>query len=100
MHKVIDGIDDDPLEIMELEYTRMGDTAKAEEMKEQFLQNAGKLKDHCSCPEPCRHHGNCYECVILHRGHGDHLPYCMWSIVNKKLADISKITENSIKEEL
>jgi hypothetical protein len=100
MHNVIEGIDNSPIEQEELKYAQAGDFEKSWEKKQEFLKNAAKLSDHCSCPEACPHHGNCYECVILHRGHGDHLPYCMWGIVNKKIASLSQITEGSVKEEL
>ena len=100
MHKFIEGIDYSPLEMEEIQYARAGDFAKSWEKKQEFLRQAEKLPDHCPCPEDCPHHGNCYECVIIHRGHGDHLPYCMWDIVNKKIKCLCQITENSVKEEL
>lgn len=100
MHRFIEGIDDSPLEQEEIKCARAGNADKSWELKQEFLRNAAKLQDHCSCPEACPHHGNCYECVIIHRGHGDHLPYCMWDIVNRKLRAVSLITEDSIKEEI
>ena len=39
--------------------------------------------DYCSCPEACPHHGKCWECVLIHRGHRDHLPYCFWDMINE-----------------
>ncbi|MGE5582581.1 MAG: hypothetical protein ACM3X9_08575 [Bacillota bacterium] len=53
--------------------------------------------DTCSCDVNCVHHGNCFECVILHRGHGDHLPKCFWNIINTRLEQISDLTEGSFK---
>ena len=28
-----------------------------------------KEKDHCPCKKACRYHGNCKECVAIHRAH-------------------------------
>ena len=36
------------------------------------------VKDHCPCKKKdCRYHGNCKECVAIHRAHGEHLPECL-----------------------
>ena len=67
-----------------------------EELK-AFMRSGG---DHGSCPENCNLHGNCVVCVQVHRGHGDHLPYCMQCMVNKKLAVLSELTEHSIVKEV
>lgn len=77
----------------------MGDTLQAEFLNEikQFRKAGG---DFCSCPADCKHHGNCFECVQIHRGHGDHLPHCMQKMVNKKLAMLSELTEHSIVKEV
>lgn len=53
--------------------------------------------DYCSCPSECPHHGKCWECVLIHRGHRDHLPYCLWDMVNEKLYNTQKLTEGSLK---
>jgi hypothetical protein len=37
------------------------------------------------------------ECVIIHRGHGDHLPECFRHMVNARLEALSALTEHSIK---
>lgn len=55
-------------------------------------------QDHCNCPNDCPHHGKCFECVVIHRGHRDHLPYCFWSIVNESLYAAQRMTEGSLKE--
>ena len=54
--------------------------------------------DYCSCPEDCPHHGKCRECVLIHRGHRDHLPYCMWDMVNECLYPLERLTEGSMKQ--
>lgn len=34
---------------------------------------------------------------MIHRGHRDHLPYCMWDMVNEKLYAAGRLTEGSLK---
>lgn len=75
--------------------SRAGDIKESWRIKQEFLKQVRENGDHCSCTEACPHHGNCFECVTLHRGHQDHLPFCMWEIVNKKIAEISWLTEDS-----
>ena len=83
----------------EMMLEREGKITKAEgyEMKKELfreLEEAGI--DHCSCPEKCPHHGNCKECVILHRGHRDHLPYCFWDMINERIYHLQLLTEGSL----
>ena len=52
--------------------------------------------DYCSCPEQCPHHGKCWECVLIHRGHRDHLPYCMWDMINERRYSLQRLTEGSL----
>lgn len=89
-------IDGNELSKRELELSRQGKAKEALEIKLEFLRQVKESGiDHCNCPEKCRHHGNCYECVILHRGHRDHLPYCMWSMLNERIQNLSLLTEDS-----
>ena len=39
-----------------------------------------------------------FECVTIHRGHRDHLPMCMWDMVNERLHSLSRMTEGTLKE--
>ncbi len=52
--------------------------------------------DYCPCPEACPHHGKCWECLMIHRGHRDHLPYCMWDMINERLYPLQRLTEGSL----
>lgn len=83
--------------VMEVYYS--GDKQKGMEMDTDFINavNASET-DHCSCPEPCRWHGKCRECVILHRGHRDHLPYCFHSMVNERLNGLAALTEGNVSD--
>jgi len=80
----------------------LGKEGKKEEGEKLRLEFVNEVKasgiDHCSCPEACIHHGNCFECVIIHRGHRDHLPFCFWDMVNEKMKGLSDLTEGSLLE--
>ena len=55
------------------------------------------------CPRkdaPCKHHGICYECVQIHRGHGMHLLHCLQMMLNKHLEAVSELTEHTIVNEV
>ena len=84
----------------ELNLSREGKITKAEGYKMKY-DELDRIKesgvDYCSCPEACAHHGKCWECVLIHRGHRDHLPYCMWDMVNERIYDLQLLTEGSIK---
>ena len=77
-------IDGNDLMKQEIQASRAGNEDESWRLKQEFLKQVRDNGDHCSCPEACPHHGNCFECVTLHRGHQDHLPYCMWEMVNQK----------------
>jgi hypothetical protein len=76
-------IDNHPLEMKAMECFRKGENKKAFGLQDEFLalvKNSGQ--DHCSCKTACKYHGKCVDCVIMHRGHGDHLPHCLQAIKN------------------
>ena len=56
-------------------------------------------EDHCTCPGNCKFHGKCVECVIIHRGHSDHLPHCFRNMVNERLEGLSELSEHSFKRQ-
>ncbi len=57
-------------------------------------------KDHCPCQKACRYHGNCKECVAIHRAHQEHVPNCMRPMINAKLRILSELTEHTIANEI
>lgn len=90
-------IDNNELAKKQQELDSQGFKREAHEMKLKFLKQIKESGiDHCPCKEACSHHGNCYECVTIHRGHCDHLPFCFWDMVNEKLYGISRLTEGSL----
>ena len=91
-------IDDNPLEIRAMELFKQREGAKARELQEAFLAEVkASGEDHCTCPGGCKYHGDCVQCVILHRGHGDHLPHCFRVMLNRRLQALSGLSEHSFE---
>ena len=89
-------IDGNELAIRQNELDQQGKKKEAYEMKMEFLRQVRESGDHCPCKEACPHHGNCFECVTIHRGHRDHLPMCLWDMINERVAALSHFTEGSL----
>ncbi len=89
-------IDDNDLEKAAMELFRKGEHPGAMKLQDEFLEQVKKSgEDHCTCRAACKFHGKCVECVILHRGHGDHLPHCFRAMVNRRIEALSALTEHS-----
>lgn len=91
-------IDGNELAILQDRLDREGFKEEALKIKKQFLDEVRAAGDHCPCRQACIHHGNCFECVTIHRGHRDHLPMCLWDLVNERIAALSHITEGTVRE--
>lgn len=92
-----DMIDDNPAELEAMALFKKGESNKARKIQAAFLKEVLESgEDHCTCTVPCRLHGRCVECVIVHRGHGDHLPNCFHAMVNRRIAALADLTENSL----
>ncbi|MBR0597189.1 LPS biosynthesis protein [Sinanaerobacter chloroacetimidivorans] len=92
-------IDNNEMAKKQQELDSQGFKQEARQMRFEFLRQVKESGiDHCPCKEACPHHGNCYECVTIHRGHQDHLPFCFWDMINEKLYGMSRMTEGSIKD--
>lgn len=80
-----------------------GDRPEGLRLQEEFaaaFREEYKDKDHCPCQKACRYHGNCKECVAIHRAHEEHVPNCMRPLINKKIRLVSELTEHSIASEI
>ena len=86
-------IDGNELAILQDKLYQEGREEEGWEVKQEFLRQVRESGDHCPCQQACPHHGNCFECVTIHRGHRDHLPMCMWDMVNERLHKLSLMTE-------
>lgn len=72
-------IEKNPIEVAAMDAFKCGDIEEGRRLEGEFVRQfreAYAETDHCSCEEPCRWHGNCKECVAIHRAHQDHLPHC------------------------
>lgn len=90
-------------EIAAMKQFHKGNRAEGLRLQEEFaseFREVYKNKDHCPCKKACRYHGNCKECVAIHRAHQEHVPNCMRSIINKKIKILSELTENTIVNEI
>ena len=48
----------------------------------------------CTCTQTlCAWHGQCRECVALHRYHQEHVPSCLQPMIHEKLQAVVKIGE-------
>ena len=80
-----------------------GNRSEGLRIQEEFVSEFRKEymeKDHCPCLKDCSYHGNCKECVAIHRAHQEHVPNCMRPIINKKLKLMSEITEHTLANEI
>lgn len=97
-------LDNNEVEIAAMKAFSEGNMEKGTKLQEEFINRFNEMienrKDYCPCKAPCNIHGNCRLCVAIHRAHGDHLPACMRNMVNKRLVELCKLTENTIKNEL
>ena len=93
-------IDNHELELKAVELFREGKFKEAMKAQDEFLEavkNSGE--DICTCPVKCRFHGKYVECVVIHRGHGNHLPHCFRNMVNQRIDLLSALTEHSVKRQ-
>ena len=80
-----------------------GNRVEGLRLQEEFAAEFRKEyrdKDHCPCLKACRYHGNCKECVAIHRAHQEHVPNCMRPLINKKLKLMSELTEHTLANEI
>lgn len=80
-----------------------GDREEGHRLQTEFVaefRREYEKKDHCSCMVACRYHGNCKECIVIHRGHQDHVPNCMRDMLNQRIKQLSRLTEHSIANEI
>lgn len=78
---------------------RAGGLLLQEEFAAQFRKEYAE-RDHCPCRKACRYHGNCKECVAIHRAHQEHVPNCMRTMLNKRIKLLSELTEHTLADEI
>ena len=93
-------IDNHELEIAAMACFSSGETDRAQQLQTEFLEEVRKSgADHCSCQAQCRYHGKCMECVVIHRGHGQHLPNCFRDMINQRMQVLSELSEHTFSPE-
>ena len=96
-------IDGNPKEKRAMELMRTGNRAEGERLQNEFVAAFNEEyanKDHCPCQTACIHHGNCRECVTIHRGHQEHVPNCLRIMLNERIRALSELTEHTIANEI
>lgn len=90
-------------ELDAMEQFHLGNRAEGLRLQEEFaaeFREEYKDKDHCPCKKVCRYHGNCKECVAIHRAHQEHVPNCLRPVINAKLKFLSELTEHTLANEI
>ena len=96
-------IDMNEKELAAMKAFNSGDEELGYKLQGEFLDEfheSCKSEDHCPCKANCRLHGNCLDCVTVHRAHQDHLPVCFHEMINRRMAVLSELTEDSITDYL
>lgn len=92
-------IDSNPIEMEAMEAFHRGDGSEGNRLQDKFLEefheSLKRGEDFCTCTADCKHHGRCMDCVTIHRGHDDHLPYCMQAMLNRRLEKLSELSEHT-----
>lgn len=81
----------------------LGNRREGLRIQEEFaakFREEYREKDHCPCQKSCRYHGNCKECVAIHRAHQEHVPNCMRPMLNQKIKLLSELTEHTLASEV
>lgn len=94
-------IDGNEIEKRAMEEFHKGNRPEGLRIQEEFaskFREEYQKKDHCPCTKACRYHGNCKECVAIHRAHQEHVPFCMRPTINKKIQLLSEVTEHTFME--
>lgn len=96
-------IDNNPIEKRAMEAFHRGERAEGLRIQEEFaaaFREEYREKDHCPCQKACRYHGNCKECVAIHRAHQEHVPNCLRPMLNRKIKALSELTEHTLAREI
>jgi hypothetical protein len=64
---------------------------------QDFIKSGNYPK--CPCPKTyCGWHGKCFECVLLHRHQGRHVPNCLNHILADKIKSLAETAELEVSE--
>jgi len=67
-----------------------------EEIREMLKSDVQK---ECSCPKKkCEWHGDCHNCIRIHRHFGNHVPNCLQFILNDKIKTLAGVAEMNVSK--
>ena len=92
-------IDGNPMEKEAMAQFHQGNDEEGHRLQDTFAREfteAYREKDHCSCTNACKYHGNCKVCVAIHRAHTEHVPCCLQPMLNERIALLAGLTEDSL----
>lgn len=57
------------------------------------------LADDCPCTQVrCHRHGNCVECIRVHRTRKEHIPECLQDIFRDRIRELALLVEYDIRD--
>lgn len=69
------------------------------QIKEIRAMLASGAEAQCSCPNiHCEFHGDCYNCIRIHRHYKDHVPRCMQLILRETVKDLARLVEYRVDD--
>lgn len=72
---------------------------------EEFVEEIRKAREYiksgkyneCPCSQiECEWHGNCFECVLIHRANRQHVPECLEEILRQKVRALALSVEYDV----
>lgn len=97
---IIDGNQTEKAAMKEFHHGNRAEGLRIQETFVSAFRKEYQTKDHCPCKKSCRYHGNCKECIAIHRAHQEHVPNCLRPMINKKIKLLSELTEHTIAKEI
>jgi len=68
------------------------------QIKEIRAKLASGAEALCSCPNiHCEFHGDCYNCIHIHRYYKDHVPRCLQPMLREKVKGLAQAVEYSVE---
>ncbi len=75
--------------------------------KEEFVEQIKEIRAmldsgadaKCSCPNiHCEFHGDCYNCIRIHRHYKDHVPRCLQPMLRDQMRGLIQAVEYTVRD--
>lgn len=67
--------------------------------KPAVLERLPVLVDDCPCTQVrCHRHGNCVECIRVHRTRREHIPECLQDMFRDRIRELARLVEYDIRD--